>query len=460
MKYAIIDIEATGGSPKRDKITEVAIYLYDGNQVVDSFISLINPETDIPPFIRKLTGISNDMVSTAPTFERVADRIQAITEGAVFVAHNVQFDYSYIKAEFKRLGYDFSRQKLCTVKLSRKIFPDLPSYSLGKLCAELEIPLSNRHRASGDAFATVKLFSLLRENDSEKHIQHSLSRKVIEDLLPNGMTLAFLEDLPEETGVYYFHNNKGNVIYTGRTNDIRRRVIQHFVNKTPNSKLWSMVQNTFDVSSEVTGSELISQILESYEIIRLKPRYNRHRRASVYQYGIFKSYNKEGYLSLSIRKIQKGEKTTIAFGKQIHAQSALEKAAKQFRLCARLCGLEPSKLRKNQACSYTKQRLCKGACMGKEDPKSYNYRVHKALALFEYKHANFMIIGEGRTIHEKSIVCIENNQFIGFGYFEPEVEPTLEVVKDGLRYYPHNSYIDKIIQKYLTKNISDKIVTY
>ncbi len=460
MKYAIIDIEATGGSPKRDKITEVAIYLCEGEEVIDSFISLINPETEIPPFIRKLTGISNDMVSSAPIFKAVAPRIQEITEDAVFVAHNVQFDYSYIKAEFKRLGYEFRREKLCTVKLSRKIFPDLPSYSLGKLCAQLEIPLSNRHRASGDAFATVKLFNLLQKNDSEEHIQHSLSRKAIEDLLPNGMTLEFLEDLPEETGVYYFHDNKGNVIYIGRTNDIRRRVIQHFVNKTPNSKLWVMVQNTCDVSCEVTGSELIGQILESYEITRLKPKYNRQRRASAYQYGIFKTYDKEGYLNLNIRKIQKGEKTTISFGKQIHAHTSLEKAAKQYRLCARLSGLEASKLKKNQACMYTKQRLCKGACEGKEDAKSYNYRVHRALSLFEYKDPNFMIVGEGRTIHEKSVVCIENSQFIGFGYFEPEVEPTIEVVKDGLRYYPQNPYIDKIIQKYLTKNIGDEIITF
>lgn len=458
-KYAIIDIEATGGSPKRDKITEIAIYLYDGQKVVDSFTSLINPETEIPPFIRKLTGISNDMVSSAPTFEDVAARIQAITKDAVFVAHNVQFDYAYIRAEFKRLGYEFRRQKLCTVKLSRKIFPDLPSYSLGKLCAQLEIPLSNRHRASGDAYATVKLFSLLRENDSEEHIEHSLSRKAIEDLLPNGMTLDFLEDLPEETGVYYFHNNKGNVIYIGRTNDIRRRVIQHFVNKTPSSKLWSMIQNTWNVSCEVTGSELIAQILESYEIVRLHPKYNRNRRTAAYQYGVFKSYNKEGYLSLNISKIRKGEKTTIAFGKQIHAQSALEKAAKQFRLCSRLCGLESSKL-KNAPCSNAKQRICKGACVGKEDSKSYNYRVHRALSLFEYKHANFMIIGEGRTINEKSIVCIEDNQFIGFGYFEPEVNPTLEIVKDGLQYFAPNPYIDKTIQKYLTKNIGEKIVTF
>ncbi len=460
MKYAIIDIEATGGSPKRDKITEIAIYLYDGGEVVDSFASLINPETEIPPFIRKLTGISNEMVSTAPTFGDVASRVQTITEDAVFVAHNVQFDYAYIKAEFKRLGYDFSRPKLCTVKLSRKIFPDLPSYSLGKLCAQLEIPLSNRHRASGDAFATVKLFDLLKENDSEEHIQHSLSRKAIEDLLPNGMTLAFLEDLPEETGVYYFHDSQGRVIYIGRTNDIRRRVIQHFVNKTPNSKLWTMVQNVCDVSHEVTGSELIGQILESYEIVRLKPKYNRQRRASPYQYGIFKIYDKTGYLNLKVRKIQKGDKTTIAFGKQMHAQNALEKAAKQFKLCAKLCDLEPSRNKRNKACIYTKQRLCKGACMGKEEARTYNYRVHRALSLFEYKDENFMIIGEGRTIHEKSVVCIEKNQFIGFGYFEPEVEPTIEVVKDGLRYFDPNPYIDKIIQKYLGKNIPEKLVTY
>ncbi|MEQ8811132.1 MAG: 3'-5' exonuclease, partial [Imperialibacter sp.] len=159
--YAIIDIETTGGNAQFSKITEIAIYVHDGSQVVDEFTTLVNPECNIPPFITKLTGITNEMVEDAPRFFEVAKKIVEITEGKIFVAHNVNFDYGFVRHEFKRLGYEFKRDTLCTVKLSRKILPGKSSYSLGNLCKSLGIEIENRHRAGGDAFATVKLIEIL-----------------------------------------------------------------------------------------------------------------------------------------------------------------------------------------------------------------------------------------------------------------------------------------------------------
>jgi len=167
MSYAILDIETTGGSPKKERITEIAVYIHDGKKVVDEFTSLINPEKNIPPFITGLTGISNEMVADAPRFYEIARKIVEITEDKTLVGHNVSFDYRFIRQEFANLGYEYRRNSICTVQLSRKLLPGHKSYSLGKLCSNLDIHIKDRHRASGDAYATVKLFELLLEKDRE-----------------------------------------------------------------------------------------------------------------------------------------------------------------------------------------------------------------------------------------------------------------------------------------------------
>lgn len=166
--YAIIDIETSGGNHKNGKITEIAIYKHDGEKIVDEFVSLVNPETKIDWYVRKLTGITDDMVKDAPKFYEVARQVVDITKGCVFIAHNVDFDYGFIKEEFKKLNYHYKRKKLCTVQLSRKLLPGKQSYSLGKLCKEIGIELEDRHRAAGDALATVKLFEMLLEADKQQ----------------------------------------------------------------------------------------------------------------------------------------------------------------------------------------------------------------------------------------------------------------------------------------------------
>ncbi len=164
--YSIIDIETTGGSPKTEKITEISLLIHDGSSITDEFTTLINPEKRIPAFITGITGITDKMVSGAPKFYEIARKVIEMTENRIFVAHNASFDYGFIREEFRQLGYTYSREKLCTVRLSRKIIPGLRSYSLGKLCSELNIRIENRHRARGDALATVKLFEMLLEIDT------------------------------------------------------------------------------------------------------------------------------------------------------------------------------------------------------------------------------------------------------------------------------------------------------
>jgi DNA polymerase-3 subunit epsilon len=271
MKFAIVDIETTGSKPGSGRITEVAIYLHDGEKIINEFCSLINPESFIPPFISKLTGISNEMVENAPKFHEIAKEIVQITEGAVFVAHNAAFDYNFIRQEFKSLGFNYARDYFCTLQVSRQILPGLPSYSLGKLCSSLNIEIENRHRAHGDALATVRLFEHLCGKTSNKiTISDFIKNDYLNLRFPPGFNKSIMDTLPVNAGVYYFHDSNGNVIYIGKSNNIRKRVLSHFNNKKSRRQI-DMRNAISDISFEETGNELIALLLESEEIKKQKP---------------------------------------------------------------------------------------------------------------------------------------------------------------------------------------------
>lgn len=267
--YAIIDIETTGLSPSAERIIEIAIFIHDGEKIIHEFTSLINPERRISANITQITGITNQMVSNAPKFWEIAKDIVILTEGKSFVAHNATFDFNFIRNEFKSLGYDYKRNRLCTVKLSRKILPGLKSYSLGKLCDQLNIKIEGRHRAAGDALATVKLFEHLLKTDPTLGMLNSSKFYHID--------ASVIKNLPEEPGVYYFYDHNGEVIYIGKSKNLRNRVFSHFSNEKSDRTL-KMIDEIHHISYELTGSELIALLLESDEIKTQKPKFNRRQR--------------------------------------------------------------------------------------------------------------------------------------------------------------------------------------
>ncbi|MGB1972176.1 MAG: exonuclease domain-containing protein, partial [Flavobacteriaceae bacterium] len=220
--YAIVDVETTGGKYNEEGITEIAIYRFDGHQIVDQFSSLVNPLKEIQPFVQRLTGINSKMLKNAPKFFEIAKRIVEITEDAVLVAHNAEFDYRIIQTEFRRLGFDFERQSLCTVDLSQKLIPNAPSFKLGQLVRSLGIPISDVHRAHGDAIATVELFKVLLEKDSKKEIISTHIKLRQKKKIPSKY-LTIIDDLPSETGVYYIYNKAGIIIYIGKSKNIKKR---------------------------------------------------------------------------------------------------------------------------------------------------------------------------------------------------------------------------------------------
>jgi DNA polymerase-3 subunit epsilon len=456
VKYAIIDIETTGGNAFTDRITEIALYVHDGEKVVDEFTSLLNPDRPIPPFVSRLTGISDEMVADAPRFHEIAKELVLRTEDCIFVAHNAQFDYSFIREEFRSLGYTYSRDYLCTVKLSRKILPGHPSYSLGNLCSRLGIQVENRHRAGGDAMATVKLFELLLKNDRDAFIERSIGNDHIHLRFPPGFDPSIIHRLPESTGVYFLHDASGNVIYIGKSNNIRKRILSHFANKQ-SRKAIELRNSIRDITFEVTGDELIALLLESEEIKKQQPLFNRAQRRTFFNYGIVEERPEKGYRLLKPVRMKPDVEPVLPASSMQEAKELLERLTRKFRLCQKLCGLYPAK----HACFKYGIGQCDGACTGKEASESYNERVEAAIDSLRYRHVNFLIIGDGRTNDEDSVVQIENSKYVGFGYVDREfASDGIDTLIDAVEPRMDNRDVQRILRHFLNQGKTRKIIPY
>lgn len=450
--YAIVDIETTGGKFNEEGITEIAIYRHDGHQIVDQFSSLVNPERPIQAFVASLTGINNNMLRQAPKFYEVAKRIVEITDNAVLVAHNAQFDYRILRTEFTRLGYEFERRTICTVELSKKLLPGHASYSLGKLTRALGIPISDRHRAQGDAQATVKLFQLLLDRDHEKNIvEASIRLDPKKQLEPN--LLELIERAPSETGIYYLRNKEDKLIYIGKSKNIKKRLTQHFTGQDRKSKKLQL--ETVDVQVERTGNELVALLKESEEIKVHKPLYNRSLRRSIFRYQLSHFTDQQGYINLKIDPSDRRKNSITTFGTFAQAKSVLFKITEQYELCQKLNGLYQSK----EACFSYGLNQCNGACIQKEAPETYNQRVQEFINKNIYQSSDLIIVDKGRYLEEHSCILIEDGAFKGIGYFDLNFQiQNPEVLKSIIRPMQDNRDAQHIIQSYLRRNKVLKII--
>lgn len=450
--YAIVDIETTGGKYNEEGITEIAIYKFDGHEIVDQFISLINPEREIQPFVVNLTGINSKMLRDAPKFYEIAKRVVEITEDCIIVAHNASFDYRILQLEFDRLGFPYKRKSLCTVELSKKLIPDMESYKLGKLVRSLGIPMSDRHRASGDALATVKLFKMLLDKDSEKNIIQQAVKLEIKKKVATRL-LDIIESLPSATGVYYIHNAKGDIIYIGKSKNIKKRVNQHFTGSNNKSK--KLQKQVATVTFERTGSELVALLKESEEIKRKKPIYNRAQRSTIFQYAMTSHTDENGYISLRIEKADGRKKSITTFTNMSQAKHVMFKLTDEFRLCQKINQLHNSK---SNCFQYTIKE-CNGACILDEAPESYNKRVKEAIDKYSYENKNMLIVDKGRTHDERSAILIENGIYKGYGYYNLNYQVTnIEVLKSIITPMQNNRDVQHIIQSHLRKKNRFKII--
>ena len=413
--YSVVDIETTGNGYKGQKITEISIFIFDGEKIIDEFTSLVNPEQKIPYFITNLTGITEAMVRTAPKFYEIAKKVAEITKDTVFVAHNVNFDYNIIRDEFKSLGFDFKRKKLCTVRLSRKIIPGLASYSLGNICSAEGIEIAARHRAKGDAEATVELFRRLIKRDQKFTINSFLNAKSREATLPPLLDKQVVDRLPERHGVYYFKNAQKEVIYVGKANNIKQRVISHFYDKKKKER--TMCLETADISYTETGSELIALLHESSEIKHLYPKFNRAQRKAGEAVGLFSYEDQKGILHLAFNRLKLTPNPIMKFYSMAACRSTLEKICSAFELCPKYCHLQTNV----NACFHYQLQQCRGICSEKETIESYNKRVHKAIKSLGLQTENLVIKENGRNDKEIGFVLILNGIYQGFGYIDKKL---------------------------------------
>ncbi|MGC1631955.1 MAG: exonuclease domain-containing protein [Gelidibacter sp.] len=448
--YAILDIETTGGKFNEEGITEIAIYKFDGHEVVDQFISLVNPEREIQPFVVNLTGINSNMLRTAPKFYEVAKRIVEMTEDCIIVAHNSEFDYRILRTEFSRLGFEFKRKTLCTVELAKEIMPEQESYSLGKLTRALGIPVTDRHRASGDAIATVKLFKLLLAKDLKKQIiQDAVKAEPKYQMATN--LKSIIDDLPAITGVYYLHDTYGKIIYIGKSRNIRNRVNQHFTN--PKSK--KLQNQVAAVTYEATGNELVALLKENAEIKQNKPALNRTSRRNLFTYALYSFIDENGYINLKLDAADGRKKAITTFSNKQSGKQFLFKAVEDFKLCPKLVGLDTAKA----SCFKYSINECAGACIQEESPNIYNLKIEELITNSSYENQSFIIIDKGRALNEHSVTLIEYGVFKGFGYYDLNFQITNKKILESLITPMDNTReTQHIIHSYLRKNKQVKIV--
>jgi len=448
--YAIVDIETTGGYAAAHGIMEISIHVFDGSTVVKKFETLINPRQSIPRYIQAMTGITDEMVASAPLFEEVAGAVYDHLTDNVFIAHNVNFDYSFVKSHLEACGYQYNAKRLCTVRLSRKIFPGFPSYGLGKLCRSLDIQIYNRHRAGGDAEATVKVFQKLLENDSQQYIVKSLQRSSKEQIFPPNVPKEHFENLPYLPGVYYFHNQKGKIIYVGKAKNIRYRVHSHFSSNLDSRQKQNFIRYTYSISFHTCGTELMACILESSEIKRLWPIFNYSQKRWEDIYGLFTYEDQNGYLRFAIEKNKKHLTPVHNFHYLVDGHSMLRKLIREFHLCPRLCFMQSG----NEPCG----KECSGACEQKEKTEIYNKRVDEAIQSLSLK-PSFAIVDKGVNGDDRSCILVLHGKLFGMGYIPTDTQITdAEQLKDYLQPYKENSFIRNLLNGFAARYPSKLVI--
>lgn len=443
-EYAIVDIETTGGNASGSRITEIAIVIHDGINVIDRYETLVNPEREIPAAIFGLTGINNEMVANAPVFDAISDKVLEMLTDRIFVAHNVNFDYSFVRHQLEQAGFKWTARKLCTVRAARKIKPGLSSYSLGNLCNSLDIVLENRHRAGGDADATALLFSLLLEWDDAGEIEKMILKTAQDQRLPPNLPPDDFTQLPEKPGVYYFYNQVKKVIYVGKAVNIKKRVASHFSGHNINSQRQNFLRDIYGISFEICATELMALLLECTEIKQLWPTYNRALKRFEPKYGLYQYEARNGYKYLAIGKVNKFQVCTYEFNSLYDAINLLRSLSEQFKIDQRFC-------------KYSKPE--EGVIFQNNDIEDspdvslHNEQVDNAIDFLLNQRPSFAIIDKGRSTDERSCIWVEKGHFYGMGYIPSDASITEpSEVKNYVTPYKSNQYIMHLIFAYAEKH--------
>jgi DNA polymerase-3 subunit epsilon len=450
--YAIVDIETTGFGGKGNKITEISIFVHDGKKVIKEFTSLVNPEMPISYRVSGLTGITNNMVHHAPKFYEIAKEVIEYTQDCIFIAHSVNFDFNIIKYELQELGAEYKRKKLCTVRLSRKLIPGQPSYSLGSLCTNLGIKINGRHRARGDAEATVILFEKLLALDNNGTFDAFLNNRSRHATLPPLLPKEVIDNLPDKTGVYYFKDCNGKIIYIGKANNIKSRVLSHIYDKS--TKEVRLCRETENITFKLTGNELTALLLESDEIKKYFPKYNHSQKRNSYSYGISTYYDRKGVIHIVYDRINLMQSPILKFYSQSQCRAFLEQLCEKHELCPKYCSLQNI----SGGCFHYQIKKCRGVCRDSEDVEIYNKRVKEALATL-MNNDTYIIKEPGREQDEETVILVKNGVYYGFGYFsKTDEEFSVDTYEELIALKQDNQDVQRILRSYLDKNKGSKLI--
>jgi DNA polymerase III subunit epsilon len=433
--FAIVDIETTGGIGNNNKITEVAIIIHNGKNEVGRYETLVNPQKPIDRFVQSMTGITNEMVATAPVFTDVAFQIFNLLENTIFVAHNVNFDYSFLKHELQQAGFEIDLPKICTVKLSRKIFPGLVKYGLGGLAKHFKFSNNARHRAMGDAQTLCKLFMLLIANDREGEIESMSKKRKQSQYLPPNLTDETIASMPSLPGVYFFHDNKQKVIYVGKAINLKKRVASHFSNNKISKQKQDFLREVYSITWQDYSSNLLSCIHESIAIKNYWPKFNKSQKNYEKQYGIFLFEDNSGYLRLAIENRKKIIRPLATFSMLVLARQSLQELSDMF-------SIDPYYFYLNKLLPSKQISI-----------KKHNQKIDLAMEYLSNQNKNYLV-------HDKTghYILVVAGKFFGIGKITLNIEKlTLESIKKQVTPYLDNSVIYGIISKYAMQNESDVI---
>jgi DNA polymerase-3 subunit epsilon len=455
MEYAVLDIESTGGKYNEEGIMEIAIFRFNGVEITDTFSALINPERPIQAFVSQLTGIKEPMLRAAPKFYEVARRIIEITEDTVLVAHNASFDYRILRTEFSRLGFDYKRPTLCTVALSQKLLPEAESHSLGKLTRSLGIPVSDRHRAYGDALATQKLLKILLLKEGSASVIQSLMRSEETGELSDNQ-LKLVSALPSATGIYSLYDKQGNLLFVGASANIRQSVTQHFVGRDKFSR--SLQKYTKKVQHEISGTLLLAELQARSEQKSGRPKYIRKKDKSASRVrALHRVMDQDGYEGFLQGDRDHWEESEFLFTDQKEMEKFLKDSCQELRLCTLKCGLSASQT----DCPIHLDEGHDPDPGMQEEPETYNQRYQKLLSRFSLKNKTVLLQDSGRVTGEKGFVFIRNGKIAGMGYTDLNYQlNSLERIERIMRPLPHNLHTRLMVDTYLREKSSIKTLYF
>jgi DNA polymerase-3 subunit epsilon len=443
--FAICDIETTGSNPYNDRIIDIAIILHDGEKVIDTFHSNVNPQIPIPSYIQKLTHLNNEKVALAPLFEDIAPKILALTQNTIFVAHNVSFDYNFLKNQMQFLGYEFNRKKLCTIKLGRRIFPNLQSYGLDNIIKHFnfEIDPKMRHTALGDTIVTTNFFELLLKNDSKNEWNETLNEGIDINKLNPDFPIFNLIELPEEAGLIYFYNENNDLLYTAHAENMKQHGITMFKKNT--NTVHRLKNEVKSIDFESCLNAFHAEILYLNSIRKTLPELNLNKHIPLFTHYIIINDKQQ----LEIKSFFDANDRVIKYCKSAKdAQTELKKLLQIFSMCFMENNLD-TKTKNCTLCRFNEQCIKR-----KNDVKL----IRKFEKNFILPYQNFIIIANGNSKMNRTLIDVENGQIKGFGTINIKQNIQINNLKDNISKCNLHFNTTPFLIKYIKSNLNIRII--